>query len=126
MATRPTQHPPSVRRQALAIVAGLAAMALGALIFGEYDLSGLTPFIGGALFGLIVAEVVLTVAGTGNRVLAAFSAACSGVGVYWAAWISSGRGIAPIPKRAYVGLVLSMILAAGWVLISSGRRKPKI
>jgi hypothetical protein len=113
----------STTRQVVAVVVAVAAGALGALILGEYDFSGPTPVVSGLLFGLVVAEVILTVARTGSRVLAIAASIISGLGVLWAGWISSGRGIEPIRSGAYVALVLAMIVAAGWVAFGSRSRR---
>lgn len=103
-----------------ATVVGIA----GALILGEYAFSGFTPYIAGLLFGLVVAEVTLTVAGVGRPVLAVAAAVISGTGMLWAAWISSGRGVAPIPAGAYLGMLLSLIVAAAWVSVPLRARRP--
>jgi hypothetical protein len=113
-----TDHP--VRR-ALAPVAGAATAALGALILGEYDFSGMTPYLAGVLFGLIVAEVVLTVAAHGSRMLAAVAGAESGLGLAWAAWISSGRGRAAIPSAAWIAVALGVLIAGAWVVLPTRR-----
>ena len=114
--------PPTVQRQVAAVLAGALTAALGALVFGEYDLSGITPFIGGLLFGLFVAEVILTVAREGTPATAVAAAVTSGLGVYWAAWISSGRGLAPISARAYAGMVLAAVISGAWVLLPTRQR----
>ena len=114
---------PSAIRQGVAVLAGAAVGAVAALILGEYDFSGTTPYVAGVLFGLIVAEVTLTVARVGRPVLAAAAAVISGLGVLWAAWISSGRGVSPIPGGAYVGLALAVVVAGGWVSIPPRRHR---
>jgi hypothetical protein len=98
-----------------------AAAAFGALILGEYDLSGATPYIAGVLFGLAVAEVTLTV-GRDARVWAAVMSAALAVGGWlWAAWISSGEGVAPIPLGAWLGAVVAALVGFGWVRWSGKR-----
>ena len=108
---------------AVAVLASASVAAIGALILGEYDMAGFTPYIAGALFGLVVAEVTLSIARVGTPLLAGTSAVLSGLGMLWAAWISSGDGVAPIPTGAYLGMLLSLIVAAGWVSVPMrGRR----
>src|SRR3989442_13822813 len=97
-------------RPALALVAGAAAAAAGAVILGEYQLAGLTGVIAGALFGLAVAELVLTAGGStwhgregvGLAGVAVFTAA----GLGWACWISAGQPWRFDPKRAWAGAVV--------------------
>ncbi|MHB8464417.1 MAG: hypothetical protein ACYDH6_01175 [Acidimicrobiales bacterium] len=123
MSTGPQPLEPSSLRQALAVVVAAAVTAVGALILGEYDFKGTTPYVAGFLFGLVVAEVVLTVARLGRPVLAAAAAALSGLGMLWAAWISSGRGVSPIPGGAYLGMLLAMAVAGGWVVAPTRRHR---
>ena len=105
------------------MLASACVAAIGALILGEYDFSGFTPYIAGALFGLVVAEVTLTIARVGKPLLAGAAAGLSGLGMLWAAWISSGHGVAPIPTGAYLGMLLALVVAAGWVSVPArGRR----
>lgn len=109
-------------RRALAAGVGAVVAAIGALIFGEYDFSGATPYLGGVLFGLVVAESVLTVARRGTRLLAIVAAVESGAGLAWAAWISSGRGIAPIGASGYAAVAIGAAVAGVWVALPSRSR----
>lgn len=106
-------------RQLLAGVVCALVAALGALIVGEYELVGLTPFVAGALFGLVVAEAGLAAAGrdridrsTGLGVVAPVTAAA---GLVWAAWISSGRDWSFVPTEAWGGVAVAALAAALWV-----------
>ena len=107
-------------RQLLAVAAAVLASALGALILGEYQLAGTTPFVAGALFGLVVAELVLTLAkpAPGPAALAAAMAA-PGLGMVWAAWISAGRSWHYVPGVAWAGAALAPVAAGLW--LRSGR-----
>ena len=104
-------------RQPLAVLAGAAVAALGGLIVGEYPFTGWTPYIAGVLFGLVVAEVVVSVAGRQGHVLAAASAVLAAAGLAYAVWDDSGYGIRPIALVAWVGVALGAVVAglrAGW------------
>ena len=103
------------------MVVGAAAAAVGAVILGEYELTGFTPVVAGILFGLIVAEV-MTVAGRANDVTIVLVAALmSAAGMVWAAWISSGEDWDYVPGGAWVGVGLAAAAAALW-LRTPGRR----
>jgi len=95
------------------------------LILGEYDFSGLTPYVGATLLGLMVAEVVLAVGHDTSPPVPTAAGALAGGGVAWAAWISSGRGVASVPGSAWAGTALAAALAFVWVKLSpvSGRRR---
>lgn len=108
-------------RQLLAAAAALAASALGALILGEYELNGTTPFVAGALFGLVVAELVLAIAKPPGAAAFAAGVVAPALGMVWAAFISSGEDWAYVPDVAWVGVVLAPVAAALW--LRSGRRR---
>jgi hypothetical protein len=112
---------PSLGRRVLAWVATIGAGALGALILGEYEFSGWTPYVSGVLFGLVLSEVELTI-GRDHRVAAAGAVGIlTAGGLSWAAWISSGRGVAPIPVSAWVGAALGAVVAFSWIRWSAKR-----
>lgn len=107
-------------RSFLAALAVVIVASLGALILGEYELAGFTPLIGGVLFGLVLAELAVSVRGKGATTMATTAltvmvgAAAAGAMV-WAAWISSGRDWAFVPNEAWAGVVLAGAAAAAWV-----------
>jgi hypothetical protein len=109
-------------RQLFAAVGALAASAFGALILGEYPMVGATPFVAGTLFGLVVAELVLTVAKPRPApVTAAAAVAGPTGGMVWAMWISAGRDWHYAPHAAWIGVALAAAASAFW--LRSGRRK---
>lgn len=105
-------------RLALALLAGAAVAALGALVLGEYPFTGWTPYVAGPLFGLVVAEVVVSLARRRGPVVAVPAAAWASAGMAWAAWISSGRDWAYVPSAAWAGVGL----AAAAAVFRAGRR----
>lgn len=111
-------------RTAAALVAGAFVASLGALILGEYELRGALPYVAGALFGLAVAETIITVARPPRPVLAAVGAAFAAGGFVWAAWIEAGRDWGYVEASAWVGAVVAAVAAAGWIR-SFGTRGPR-
>ncbi len=109
-------------RQLLAVLLAAFAASLGALILGEYEMAGTTPYVEGVLFGLVVAELVITVAKPrpGPAATAAAVVAPAG-GMVWAAWIASGRDWDYVPGAAWVGVALAPVAAAIW--LAQGRRR---
>jgi hypothetical protein len=105
-------------RRPFSLVAGAAVAALGGLILGEYEFEGAFPYVAGVLFGLVVAEVVVSVGAWRGPVPAVASAAFAAGGLAWAAWITSGEGIEPWPALAWV----AMALAAGAAAVRAGPR----
>lgn len=98
-------------RPALALLAGAAVASLGALILGEYEFKGTTPYVAGLLFGLVVAEAIVAVARRGGPALAGAAAALAGGGLVWAAWISSGRDWDYVPGAAWVAVAVGGAVA---------------
>lgn len=111
-------------RQTGAVFAGAATAALGALILGEYAFAGATPYLAGVFFGLVVAEIILTVAGGSTLPLAAAAGVESGLGLAWAVWISIGGQSPhhePIPGAAFVSVALGVLVGAVWVALPPRR-----
>lgn len=108
-------------RLVLALAVGAAVTAAGAVILGEYELEGATPLIAGALFGLVLAEIVSGVAGRRDMAVAVPCAALAAGGLVWAAWISSGEDWSFVPTMAWVGTGVAAAAALVW-LRTPGRR----
>jgi hypothetical protein len=87
----------------------LLASIVGALVLGEYQFEGLMPFGAGLLFGLVVGELVVSIAHSRSRVLACVSAVLVACGLGWAAWISSGEGLRPFPAMGWVAMALGAV-----------------
>ena len=112
-------------RPVLALVAGAVAAALGAVILGEYPLTGVTGVIAGALFGLAIGEIVLSAGGVSWRSRQAIGmagvAALSAAGLVWAAWISAGHLWRYVANGAWAGVVVGAALGPVW--LRSGVRR---
>ena len=108
-------------RVALAVIVGALLCALGALILGEYEFSGVTPIGAGVLFGLVISEIVIEIGGTRHPVLGVLTAAMVAGALAWAAYVSSGEGLRPFPTEAWLAMVLGG-LTAGW---RTGRPRPQ-
>jgi hypothetical protein len=108
-------------RQLVALLAGAASAALGALILGEYEMRGATPVIAGLLFGVVVAEVVLAVGRSRGPGAVVGSALLASGGLVWAAWISVRHRGTGFPTGGWAAAGLGAVTAAAWIR-SSGRR----
>ena len=102
-------------RRTLALLAVAAVTVLTALIMGEYVLTFRTAVAAGLVLGVLLAEIVLAVAGWRGTVPSLFTAACGAIALAWAGWIESGRGVAPIRDTVWVGVALAA-LVGGWRL----------
>lgn len=102
-------------RRVTSLVVGAVAAALGAVILGEYQLTGFTPFVAGPLFGVIVAELVTATGGRRDTVAVAASAVLAVAGMVWAAWISAGDDWGYVAGAAWVGVALAPVAAVLWI-----------
>lgn len=98
-------------RLVLAVVVGAAVAALGGLILGEYPFTGVMPYLAGLLFALVVSEVIVSIGRHIGPVSALASAGCTAGGLGWAIWISTGRGVSPVPTGAWIGLTIGAVVA---------------
>jgi hypothetical protein len=102
-------------RPVLALAAGALTAAFGALVLGEYELKGVTAGVAGAVFGLVVGEVVVTLGRRQDVVVGIASAVLAGAGLLWAAWIWSGRSWTGPPRGAWVAVGVGGVVALAWV-----------
>lgn len=116
---------PSTGRLILGIVIGAAVAALGGAILGEYPFTGVTPYIAGALFALVVSEVIVSVSRRRDRITAVAAAVCTVGGLGWAVWISVGRGVAPVPIGGWMALLVGLVAAlVRGGIATAGRQGP--
>lgn len=108
-------------RPILALVAAAAVGALGAVILGEYEFTGLTVLAAGVVFGLFIAEAALAVNRHGN-VRMGVGAGLIGLGAMtWAAWITTFHDLSGLTGTGWAAVALCG-LAAG--LRTALRRGP--
>ena len=95
----------------LGLAAGAATCALGALILGEYEFSGVTPTGAGILFGLVISEIVLEIGVTRHPVIGVLTAGMVAAALAWAGYVSSGEGLRPFPNGAWVAMAFGAVSA---------------
>ncbi len=100
-----------VVRAGLGLLLGALVAVLGAFILGEYQFEGLLPFGAGALFGLVVAEVVVEVGRRRTVPVGVGAGLFAAGGLVWAGWISSGSGLSPIPSGAWLAAGVGFVAA---------------
>ena len=111
---------PALLRAGIGLVAGALASVLGAFVLGEYQFEGYLPPTAGALFGVVVAELVLEVGRRRSVVVGAAAGLEAAAGLVWAGWISAGEGLAPVPGGAWLAAAIAVVAAVAWTAL--GRR----
>src|SRR5947207_3072571 len=94
-------YPRRPMRQPLAVLVGAVIATLGGMIVGEYSFTGWTPYVAGVLFGLVVAEAVVTVARRETALMGAVCAVLAAGGLAYAVWDDAGFGVRPIAAPAW-------------------------
>lgn len=108
-------------RPIVAVVTGALVTGAGAVILGEYQYEGTTPFLAGGLLGLFLAELVSSIARRGDVYLMAATALLVEACLVWALWISTGHRLDYAAGEAWFGIAFGMAAAAYWVR-SAGQR----
>jgi hypothetical protein len=108
-------------RALLGLVLGAATAALGALILGEYEFTGTLPWVAGALFGLVVGEVVVSVGRSREVAMGIAVAVLSFAGIAWAGWIDSTQGVEPVKGMVWVSAALAAVV--GYLRTAGFRRR---
>ena len=103
---------PELVRATIALVLAAGASTLGAFILGEYEFEGWLPLGAGALFGLVVGEIVVEVGRRRTVPVALWSAALTAAGLVWAGWINAGEGLNPIAGGAWLAAAVGAAAAA--------------
>jgi len=98
-------------RPVLAIGSAALVAGLGALILGEYEFEGSLPFLAGPLFGLVVGEVLVSIARSRALWLGLVGGAVAAAGVAWAGWIDSSQGVEPVKALVWVAAALAAVAA---------------
>lgn len=102
---------PELLRAGIALVLGALAATLGAFMLGEYQFNGSMPYVAGALFGLVVGELVVEVGRRRGRFVGLIAGLeCAG-GLLWAGWISAGEGLSPISGGAWLAAAIALVVA---------------
>lgn len=107
-------------RTPLAVVGSAALAALGGAILGEYTLNGALALVGGLLYGLVVAEVVVAVERRPSPVGSAAATVFPPIGWVWSLWISNGHHLHYATTAQWASALVSAVAGLVWTL--TGRR----
>lgn len=122
--------PPPVRaapvRLAAAVVLGLATAAAGAVVLGDYPLSGSVPWVAAVLIPALIGVVMSAVAGGHRRPLWVATGPLGLGALAWGVRIATGWGLDPVPVAVWASLGVGLVWPVVWGLAVSGRsaRRP--
>jgi hypothetical protein len=110
-----------------AVLVGLLAASIGAVILGEYPLVGFRALLAGLVFGVTVAELMAGVArpGPDEQYLPFSAAMLTEGGLVWATWISTGHELDTASTAAWLGIGVGMLSSLLWFR-SAARRGASI
>ena len=107
-------------RTPVAVLGSALLAALGGAILGEYTLNGALALVGGLLYGLVVAEVVVGVERRPSPVGSAAATVFPPIGWVWALWISNGHHLHYASWVQWVSALVSAVAGLIWTV--TGRR----
>jgi hypothetical protein len=104
-------------RVMVALILGAGVAAAGAVVLGDYPLSGAVPWLAALIIpGLSGASMALAAGAGGPALLLSLAAGAFGGGaVAWGVRIATGYGLDPVPASAWA----SIGLAAAWPVAGS-------
>lgn len=112
-------------RTLLALALGVGLAVVTALILGEYPFTGPTPYLAAVLLPAVIgAAVVWTGRDHAERLWAA-TAVLSAAAMGWAVWISTGRGLDPVPAGAWIAISAALVWPLAWAGLLAHRRRPR-
>ena len=96
-------------RLVIALVVAAIACLVGALILGEYEFTGATPWGAGILFGLVISEIVIEIGRRRGLVLGVICGGMAAAALARAAYTSSGDGLRAFPTGGWVAMVVAAL-----------------
>ncbi len=102
---------PELLRAGIALLLAVLLAVAGAYVLAEYTFTGLSAVGVGALFGLVVGEVVVEVGRRRTIPVALAVAAVAAGGMVWAGYRSSGEGLEPITGGTWMAAASAAVVA---------------
>ncbi len=117
---------PALLRAGIALLLAVLIAVAGAYVLGEYAFTGLAAVGVGALFGLVVGEMVVEVGRRRTIPVALAVAAVAAGGMVWAGYRSSGEGLEPITGGTWVAAAAAAVVALVRTAGLSRRRRTTV
>jgi hypothetical protein len=116
-------------RLVLGGIAGAATAAGGAVVLGDYPLTGSVPWLAAVVIPLLIGGVMTSVAGGRPSALWVATGPLAGLAMAWGVRIATGWGLDPVPASAWAAGATSLVWPPLVGLLHSrglplGRRRP--
>jgi hypothetical protein len=108
-------------RTVFAGLAGVAAAAGGAVVLGDYPLSGSVPWVAAIVIPLLVGVVMTVGAGAHQRELWVATGPLGALSMAWGVRIATGWGLDPVPAACWAAGAIALIWPPAWGLLRAGR-----
>jgi hypothetical protein len=110
-------------RLLLAGIAGAAAAAGGAVVLGDYPLSGSVPWFAALLIPLLVGVVMNAVAGSHRREMWMATGPLAALAMAWGVRIATGWGLDPVPDSCWAAGAIALVWPPAYGLLAAGRHR---
>lgn len=109
-------------RPLLAAVLGAATAAAGAVVLGDYPLSGPVPWLAAVVIPLLIGAVMTLVAGRHHRILWVATGPLALGSLAWGVRIATGWGLDPVAASCWAAMGVGLVWPVAWGL--RPRRRP--
>ena len=109
------------------LAAGLLGAVLavaGAVILGDYPLSGAVPWVAAIVVPGVIGVVMSATARRHQAWLWVATGPLAAASFGWGVRIATGWGLDPVPTSAWVALAITLAWPLAWAAVLSARRLP--
>lgn len=100
-------------RLAIAALLGIAVAVAGAVVLGDYPLSGSVPWLAAVVIPLLIGAVMTLTAGTHRRALWIATGPLAAGAVAWGVRIATGWGLEPVPASCWAAMAGALVWPVG-------------
>ena len=113
-------------RLLLAALLGAATAVLGAVVLGDYPLTGSVPWLAAILIPFLIGAIMVIVADGYETSLWIVTGPLGATSVAWGVRIATGWGLDPVPSSAWMAVAAALVWPPCWAAVVEFRRnRPK-
>jgi hypothetical protein len=111
-------------RLLLAALAGVAVTVAGAVVLGDYPLSGSVPWLAAIVIPFLIGTAMYLVTDRYRPQLWAMTGVLGALSLAWGFRVATGYGLDPLPASCWAAVVIALVWPpAGAALSAYGRRR---